>query len=113
MTKNSQQKDINIKVTLDENNIPAGIEWDATDMSEQDVAQCRAMMLAMWDHQKQDTLRLDLWTKEMTIEEMKIFFHQTLVTMAETLENSTKEEQMAEDLRDFTAYFAEKMEIME
>jgi len=44
---------------------------------------------------------------------MKIFFHQTLVTMADTLENATEEEGMAEDMRDFTSYFAEKMEIVE
>ncbi len=108
-----QKKDINITVELDEKNIPTDIRWDASDLQGQDIAQCRAMILAMWDHQKKDTLRLDLWTKEMTVDEMKIFFHQTLVTMADTLENATNETKMAEDMRDFTAYFAEKMEIVE
>lgn len=109
----SKKKDINITVELDENNIPTSIDWNASDKEGQDIAQCRAMLLSMWDHQKKDTLRLDLWTKEMTIDEMKIFFHQTLVTMADTLQNATNEEQMAEDMRDFTAYFADKMEITE
>jgi gliding motility-associated protein GldC len=108
-----KKKDINITVELDENNIPVDINWEATDLQGQDVAKCRAMIMAMWDHEKKDTLRLDLWTKDMTIDEMKIFFHQTLVTMANTLENSTNEKNMAEDMRDFTAYFAEKMEIAE
>ena len=106
-----QKKNINITVELDENDIPTDISWDASDLRGQDVAQCRAMILAMWDHQKKDTLRLDLWTKKMTVDEMKIFFHQTLVTMADTLENSTNEQNMAEDMRDFTAYFADKMDI--
>lgn len=70
------------------------------------------MLLSMWDPKKQDTLRLDLWTKEMTKDEMKIFFHQTLITMADTFENATEEEGMAEDMRDFISYFAEKMEIL-
>ncbi len=109
----TQKKDINIKVELDENNVPAAIDWDATDLQGQDIAKCRAMLLSMWDHEKQDTMRLDLWTKDMTVDEMKVFFHQTLATMADTLENATKEEQMAEDMRDFTAYFADKMEILE
>lgn len=109
----TKKKDINITVELDDNDIPEGIVWNATDLSGQQEARCRAMLLAMWDHSRKDTLRLDLWTKEMTIDEMKIFFHQTLVTMADTLENATNEEQMAEDMRDFTAYFADKMEIME
>lgn len=109
----SQKKDINIQVELDEKNVPTSIDWSATDMEGQNIAQCRAMLLAMWNHDEQDTRRLDLWTKEMTVEEMKIFFHQTLVTMADTLENATKEDKMAEDMRDFTAYFADKMEILE
>ena len=109
----AQKKDISITVELDEDNIPTAIDWDATDMEGQGIAKCRAMLLSMWDHEKQDTLRLDLWTKEMKIDEMKIFFHQTLVTMADTLETATEEEQMAEDMRDFTAYFADKMEIKE
>ncbi|HYW35249.1 MAG TPA: gliding motility protein GldC [Balneolaceae bacterium] len=108
-----QKKDINITVELDENDVPEGIRWNATDLSGQKEAFCRAMLLAMWDHENEDTLRLDLWTKQMTRDEMKIFFHQTLATMADTLENSTEEEQMAEDMRDFTAYFADKMGVRE
>lgn len=107
------KKEISITVELDDNNIPEKIDWNATDKAGEGIANCKAMFLSMWDPEKQDTLRLDLWTKEMTKEEMKVFFHQTLVTMAETLENSTEEEAMAEDMRDFTAYFAEKMEIVE
>ena len=108
-----KKKDINITVELDENNIPTAIDWNASDKEGEDIAQCRAMLLSMWDHEKKDTLRLDLWTKKMTIDEMKIFFHQTLVTMADTFANATNEEEMAEDMRDFTSYFAEKMEITE
>lgn len=107
----SKKKDINISVELDENNIPTAIDWNASDKEDGELAQCRAMLLALWDHERKDTMRLDLWTKKMTIDEMKIFFHQTLVTMADTLENATNEEQMAEDMRDFTAYFADKMQI--
>ncbi|MDZ7772409.1 MAG: gliding motility protein GldC [Balneolaceae bacterium] len=107
----TQKKDINITVELDEEDIPTSILWNASDLQGQDVAECRAMLLSMWDPQRKDTLRLDLWTRDMTVDEMKIFFHQTLVTMADTLENSTEETDMAEDMRDFTAYFADKMEI--
>lgn len=107
------KKSINIEVELDENNVPSSIQWDATDLEADDVIRSRAMLLSMWNHENEDTMRLDLWTKEMTISEMKIFFHQTLATMAQTFENATKEEEMAEDIRDFTAYFADKMEIVE
>ena len=109
----SNKKEISITVELDDKNIPEKIDWNATDKEGEGISNCKAMLLSMWDPERQDTLRLDLWTKEMTKEEMKIFFHQTLVTMADTLENATEEEAMAEDMRDFTSYFADKMEILE
>jgi gliding motility-associated protein GldC len=109
----SQSKDINIKVELDEKNIPSDIIWSATDLQGKDEVSCRAMILSMWDAKNKDTLRLDLWTRDMTVDEMKIFFHQTLVTMADTLQQSTNDERIAGDMRDFCAYFAEKMEITE
>ena len=104
-------KKINIEVKLDEKNIPEEINWSATDLQGFDEASCRAFILSLWDHRNKDTLRLDLWTKEMTVDEMKIFFHQTLVTMADTLENSINDPRISGDMRDFCAYFAEKMEI--
>jgi len=108
-----KNKKIDIEVELDEKNIPENIRWSATDLQGYDEANCRAMILAMWDHQRKDTLRLDLWTKDMTVDEMKIFFHQTLVTMADTLEKSINDPRISGDMRDFCAYFAEKMEISE
>ncbi|NBC25591.1 MAG: gliding motility protein GldC [Bacteroidetes bacterium] len=106
-------KKINIEVELDSKNIPTNIKWNATDLEGYDEASCRAMLLSLWDHTQKDTLRLDLWTRDMTVDEMKIFFHQTLVTMADTLENSTNDERISGDMRDFCSYFAEKMEIKE
>jgi gliding motility-associated protein GldC len=106
-------KNIQIEVELDENHVPQDISWQADDSGSKEAISCRSMILALWDHNKKDTLRLDLWTKDMTVDEMKIFFHQTLVTMADTLERSIADERIAGDMRDFCAYFAEKMEIAE
>lgn len=108
-----QKKEINITVELDDENIPENIIWNATDEPEGEEAKCRAMILSLWDHTRKDTLRLDLWTREMTVDEMKIFFHQTLVTMADTLERSIDDKRISGDMRDFCHHFAEKMEIVE
>jgi len=108
-----QRKEINITIELDKENIPENIIWNATDDPGGEEAQCRAMILSLWDHAKKDTLRLDLWTRKMTVDEMKIFFHQTLVTMADTLERSIDDDRISGDMRDFCHYFAEKMEIAE
>lgn len=109
----SSKKRISIDVELDEQNVPVNIEWQADDSDSKSAIACRSMILSLWDHNKKDTLRLDLWTNEMTVDEMKIFFHQTLVTMADTLEKSIADERISGDMRDFCAYFAEKMEISE
>jgi gliding motility-associated protein GldC len=107
----SATKNISINVGLDDKNIPEKISMLADDSGSDSPITCRAMILAMWDNDKKETLRLDLWTKDMTVDEMKIFFHETLVTMADTLQNSTADERIGGDMRDFCDYFAEKMEI--
>jgi gliding motility-associated protein GldC len=106
-----KRKDISINVELDDEHIPSDIIWDTSDNPAEKPTSCRAMLLSLWDHNRKDTLRLDLWTRDMTVDEMKIFFHQTMLTMADTLQQATKEEEMAEDMRDFCAYFADKMQI--
>jgi gliding motility-associated protein GldC len=108
-----QKKEINITVELDKDNIPEKIIWNATDDPGSEETECRSMILSLWDHINKDTLRLDLWTRQMTVDEMKIFFHQTLVTMADTLERSIDDKRISGDMRDFCDYFAERMEIKE
>lgn len=105
-------KEIRINVTLDNKKIPEKIVWSADDSDISDMP-VRAMLLSLWDHRNKDTLRLDLWTLEMSRDEMKIFFYETLKTMADTLERSVDDERIAGDMRDFCSYFAEKMEIIE
>jgi gliding motility-associated protein GldC len=99
--------DISIKLQLDDNHVPERIEWMAEDTGREALS--KAMLLAFWDEQEKNTLRIDLWTKEMTVEEMKAFFHQNLLTLSDTFERATGEGKMAAQMRDFAAYFAEHM----
>lgn len=107
------KKNIQITVELDEANVPSDITWDADDASTPDPIKARAMILSLWDPKSKGSLRLDLWTKDMTVDEMKLFFHETLITMADTLEKSINDPRISGDMRDFCDYFAEKMEIKE
>lgn len=102
--------EINFKVTLDENNLPLKIDWEAASMNEK--SSCKSALISLWDAKENNTLKIDLWTKDMMVDEMKIFFHQTLLSMADTLIRSTGEEKMAEDLKDYCAHFAEKMNLL-
>ena len=102
---------ITFTVGLDENRVPEEISWNAEDGGIKNEAS-KAIMLSVWDHKKKDTLRMDLWTKDMPVDEMKQFFHQTLVSMANSFEKATNDEKMSATMRDFCDYFAEKLELM-
>ena len=103
-----KSSDIKIQVGLDENNIPESLNWEASD-TEEKANEAKAILMSIWDPKRKETLRIDLWTKEMTVDEMKHFFHQTLVSMSDTLERATNEDKMAGDMRDFCQHFAEKL----
>lgn len=103
--------EIKIAVTVDENNVPEAINWTAKDGGvEQEDS--KAVMLSVWDHKAQESLRIDLWTKDMPVDEMKVFYHQTLVSMARTFERATNDDKMSATMLDFCDYFAEKLEIV-
>jgi len=99
--------DIRLTVHLDENRVPERIDWEAEDGGVKSSS--KAILLSVWDEKEANTLRIDLWTKEMSVEEMKAFFHQNLMTLADTFERATGEGKMAAQMRDFGAYFAENM----
>lgn len=101
---------IELKVELDENRIPETIHWSAEDGGINNE-NTKAVMLSVWDHKSKESLRIDLWTKEMPVDEMKIFFHQTLSAMADTFERATSDDKMSATMRDFCDYFAEKLEL--
>ena len=102
--------DITITVGLDENRIPEEISWTAKDGGIEN-AKSKSMMISVWDRDQKDTLRMDLWTKDMPVDEMKQFYHQTLVAMADTFERATNDDKMSATMRDFCDYFAEKLDL--
>ena len=101
---------IEFTVSLDENKVPEKLNWTAKD---NDIIneEAKAIMISVWDAKKKDTLKMDLWTKDMPVDEMKQFFHQTLVSMSQTFERATNDEKMSATMRDFCDYFAEKLEL--
>jgi gliding motility-associated protein GldC len=69
------------------------------------------MILSVWDKAESNTMRIDLWTKDMQVEEMKFFVHQTLLTLSDSFEKATGDARMSATMRDFCDYYAEKMNI--
>lgn len=105
-----KKSDILLRVTTDENKIPESISWSAEDGGVKN-AEAKAAFLSVWDHKAKESLRIDLWTKDMPVDEMKLFFHQTLVSMSDTYFRATQDEKMSETMKDFCSYFAEKLEL--
>lgn len=103
--------DILLQVQLDTNKIPEKLFWTAQDggINHQE---CKAFLLSIWDSNAKETLRMDLWTKDMPLDEMKMFFYQTFVAMADTYLRATDDAKMTETIRDFAQYFGENTEVL-
>ena len=94
-----------IDVHTDENRVPDGISWKATDTTVENAQNAKAMMLSFWDGAEKTALRIDLWTKDMMVDEMADFFFQTMMTMADTYGRATNYTEMAEDMKKFAREF--------
>ena len=106
------KKTIKFDIELDENNLPINISMNTSDssVSKQEL---KALMISAWDAKNKDTLRIDLWTKDMLVNEMYIMYHQTMLSMATTLEKSTSRNKLADALRDYCSFFAEQTKIID
>jgi gliding motility-associated protein GldC len=99
---------ISIDVTLDKDRVPEDIRWNATDSRSENARRAKAMMLAFWDGADKTALRIDLWTKEMMVDEMADFFYQTFITMAETYQRATQDQTLVNDMKQFARDFYNK-----
>ncbi len=104
--------DVNFKIHLDENKVPEKLEWTAEEGGVS-TEETKAIFISVWDSKKKETLKMDLWTKDMPLDEMKQFFHQTLLSMSDTFHRATSDDKMTAAIRDFAEYFAEKLELIE
>ncbi len=97
----NKESTISINVKMDEHFIPEKITWEATDSQEPGISEAKSVMLSIWDKHEANTLRIDLWTKEMTVDEMKAFVVQSILTMGDVFERATGEKEIADDIRTF------------
>lgn len=99
---------IRIDVTLDADRMPETINWNASSTTAADDRNAKAVMLSMWDGADRTALRIDLWTKTMMVDEMADFFYQTFMTMADTYNRATHNEELSDDIRTFAKQFYNK-----
>lgn len=108
----TKTSDITLRVGLNAENVPVKIEWGASDRNDGALEECKAMAVALFDKEHRDTLRIDLWTKEMQVVEMDRFVYQILRSLGQTYLKATQNKDLAEDLGKFAHYFGEQTEIV-
>jgi len=97
-----------IDVHTDENRVPDAIAWNATDTTIENAQKAKAMLLSFWDGAEKTAMRIDLWTKDMMVDEMADFFYQTFMTMAETYHRATQDPGLTSDMKQFAKDFYNK-----
>lgn len=89
---------IQFTVELDQDNIPERIHWDATDKPQDTPSETKSISVSLWDSQQKNTMRIDLWTKDMPVDEMKRFYIECLGGIAQSVLSSTGDELMANEI---------------
>ena len=96
-----KQANINISVELDENKIPEKLIWSAPDGGVRNKIS-KEIFLSIWDHNNRESLSIDLWTKEMPVDEMDEFFYQSILTMSEAYFKATENNKIKDALKKFS-----------
>jgi gliding motility-associated protein GldC len=105
------KSEIKLHVELDDNRVPVKIEWEAPDGGVNNPKEANSFMLSIWDKEEKATLGIDLWTKEMLVDDMNIHVHQVLLKLADTYRRAAKNEEVFNMINNFAADFAEKLEL--
>src|SRR3982751_2893915 len=96
---------ITIDVQLDPDKVPQQISWRASDSTADATQRAKAIMISFWDAADKSALRIDLWTKDMMVDEMSDFFYQTFSTMADTYSRATQYKELSNDIKVFAKNF--------
>jgi gliding motility-associated protein GldC len=102
------KSNISIDVYLDDDKVPEVIKWKASDSNADMEQKAKAMMVSFWDGADKSALRIDLWTKEMMVDEMADFYYQLLMTMADTFNRATNQPELTADMKEFAKSFLKK-----
>ena len=99
---------ITIDVELDPEKVPQQINWKASDSTIESAQKAKAMIISFWDGAEKTALRIDLWTKEMMVDEMADFYYQTMVTMADTFNRATQQTELCNEMKAYAKEFYTK-----
>ncbi len=101
----SRTAEINLTVELDDDDVPTQIAWEASEARGAGPALCRAMMLSLWDGDRKTIAAIDLWIKDMTIDDMNLYFYQAIHQMADTYLRATNNQDVSKLIHEFGEEF--------
>ena len=104
---------ITVDVQLNDDKVPEAILWKASDSTIENAQKAKAMMLSLWDGTEKTALRIDLWTKDMMVDEMTDFFYQTIMTMADSYGRATRYNEIVDDMKKFAKDFYGKFKLQQ
>ena len=103
-----QKSSIQIDIHLDDKKLPEQINWSASETGSDKLQRAKAMCLGFWEGKKKNTFKIDLWTKDMMVDEMGDFVYQMFFTLAETFQKATGQNELTEEIKKFTGDFDKK-----
>lgn len=109
----ARETEILFKVTLDDQNMPVSIRWSASDGPQNEMKESKSMMIALWDGKDKNTMTIDLWTKDMQIDEMHTHFFQRLLSFADSYQKATGNPFVREEMLAFCEQLGEKTHVWE
>jgi len=90
---------ISFEIELDAQNMPERMVWEATEKPSGGITETKAITLSLWDHEQKNSLRIDLWTKDMPVPDMKRFYIDCIGGLAQSLLTATGDEWMTTEMR--------------
>jgi gliding motility-associated protein GldC len=105
-----RQSEINFTVELDNDNVPEKIYWDATDNPNEGLNDTKGVSIAVWDNYHHNTLKIDLWTKDMEVGDMKRFMIEIMGGIASTVRTATNDNAMADDIDNLCRTLSKRVE---
>ncbi len=91
---------VNISVTLDDQNVPELITWQAEEGKDIAPKVVEAINLSFWNGESRETMKMDLWTKKMPVHEMKMFYVDMVGSLSDSIINSTGDAAMSKELKE-------------
>jgi gliding motility-associated protein GldC len=92
------KSEIHFTIELDEQRVPENIFWDATENPNEGLNDTKAISISVWDHYHRGLLGMNLWTKDMPVDEMNHFAVDIVGNLSQMLKDSTKDPKLIQIL---------------